>query len=290
MAHRPPSLTPVLDRRPDRHHGPLRLPPELLARAQLNKGKDRSTKSSSPRTSSTSRRRPTRTESPATGRTAPIRKRRDQRPPDDARRDPRPARRRRADVKNPQSGNFVTLLTCRSSGSRPDRSNAGWTATDAKVRGSHCSASSTPTWRRSTSRPGAEHPRLQASELVAPTGPATSNLPVVLLGDLNSDDDTVDGGDQQAYRSPAGSRHGRAQHRRPAQLLPRVEPAGRRRPGGSDRRLRPPGRPHHDPRPRRVKLKLRRSPAAAGQRLLELRPRRRLQRPALQPAEPSSRA
>ena len=42
---------------------------------------------------------------------------------------------------------------------------------------------------------------LQAAELVAPGGPATSDLPVVLLGDLNSDDDTVEPGDQQAYRT-----------------------------------------------------------------------------------------
>ena len=41
----------------------------------------------------------------------------------------------------------------------------------------------------------------QAAELVAPGGPATSNLPVVLVGDLNSDDDTVEPGDQQAYRT-----------------------------------------------------------------------------------------
>lgn len=36
--------------------------------------------------------------------------------------------------------------------------------------------------------------------LVAPGGPATSNLPVVLVGDLNSDDDTVAGPDRLAYQ------------------------------------------------------------------------------------------
>jgi endonuclease/exonuclease/phosphatase family metal-dependent hydrolase len=46
---------------------------------------------------------------------------------------------------------------------------------------------------------------LQAGELVAPGGPATTSLPVVLLGDLNSDDDTVEPGDQQAYRTLLGA-------------------------------------------------------------------------------------
>jgi endonuclease/exonuclease/phosphatase family metal-dependent hydrolase len=36
---------------------------------------------------------------------------------------------------------------------------------------------------------------------VAPGGPATSDLPVVLVGDLNSDDDTVEGADQLAYQA-----------------------------------------------------------------------------------------
>jgi endonuclease/exonuclease/phosphatase family metal-dependent hydrolase len=41
----------------------------------------------------------------------------------------------------------------------------------------------------------------QAAELVAPNGPATSDLPVVLVGDLNSDTKTeVQPGDGQAYR------------------------------------------------------------------------------------------
>ena len=41
----------------------------------------------------------------------------------------------------------------------------------------------------------------QAAELVAPGGPATGTLPVVLLGDLNSDDDTVEGADRLAYET-----------------------------------------------------------------------------------------
>ncbi len=101
---------------------------------------------------------------------------------------------------NPRSGNFQTLLPVDILGQKvPIR--RGWTATDAKVRGSH--------WFRFVNThleafdPAAMVPSiraLQAAELVAPGGPATGPLPVVLVGDLNSDDDTVAPGDQQAYR------------------------------------------------------------------------------------------
>lgn len=102
---------------------------------------------------------------------------------------------------NPQSGNFKTLLAVPILG-KPLTIKRGWTATDARVRGSD--------WFRFVNThleafdPAALVPSirsLQAAELVAPTGPATSDLPVVLLGDLNSDDDTVEPGDQQAYRT-----------------------------------------------------------------------------------------
>jgi len=71
----------------------------------------------------------------------------------------------------------------------------GWTATDARVRGSE-------PFRFVNTHLEAFHPgfRLwQAEELVAPDGPATSDLPVILVGDLNSDDDTVEGADRAAY-------------------------------------------------------------------------------------------
>jgi len=101
---------------------------------------------------------------------------------------------------NPQSGNFETLLAVPILG-KPLTIKRGWTATDARVPGSD--------WFRFVNThleafdPAALVPSiraLQASELVAPDGPATSDLPVVLVGDLNSDDDTVAPGDQQAYR------------------------------------------------------------------------------------------
>jgi endonuclease/exonuclease/phosphatase family metal-dependent hydrolase len=100
---------------------------------------------------------------------------------------------------NPQSGNFQTLLAVPILG-KPLTIKRGWTATDAKVRGSG--------WFHFVNThlesfdPAALVPSIraqQAGELVAPGGPATSSLPVVLVGDLNSDDDTVEPGDRQAY-------------------------------------------------------------------------------------------
>lgn len=103
--------------------------------------------------------------------------------------------------KRPRAGHFASLLTVTVSGVNLSVTR-GWTAIDAKVRGSHefrfvnthleafDPASQVPSIRA-----------LQAGELVAPGGPATSKLPVVLLGDLNSDDDTVEPGDRQAYET-----------------------------------------------------------------------------------------
>ncbi len=108
-------------------------------------------------------------------------------------------------VKRPRSGNFASLLVVKVSGVNVTVKR-GWTAVDAKVRGSklfrfvntHLEA-----FDPATQVPSIR--ALQASELVAPGGPATTSLPVVLLGDLNSDDDTVEPGDQQAYRTLLGA-------------------------------------------------------------------------------------
>lgn len=102
---------------------------------------------------------------------------------------------------NAQGGNFANLLPVEILGvTIPIK--RGWTATDARVRGSgpfrfvntHLEAfdpaALVPSFRAK-----------QAGELVAPGGPATSELPVILLGDLNSDDDTVAPGDRQAYEA-----------------------------------------------------------------------------------------
>jgi endonuclease/exonuclease/phosphatase family metal-dependent hydrolase len=103
---------------------------------------------------------------------------------------------------NPQSGSFSHLLVVKVAGSKEIAVTRGWTSVDAKVRGSkpfhfvntHLEAFDNE----------AEYPSVraqQAAELVAPGGPATSRLPVVLVGDLNSDVKTeVKPGDGQAYK------------------------------------------------------------------------------------------
>jgi endonuclease/exonuclease/phosphatase family metal-dependent hydrolase len=102
---------------------------------------------------------------------------------------------------NATVGHFANLLPVEILGNQVPVTR-GWTATDAKVRGSG--------WFRFVNThleafdPAALVPSFrakQAAELVAPGGPATSSLPVVLVGDLNSDDDTVEPGDRQAYET-----------------------------------------------------------------------------------------
>jgi endonuclease/exonuclease/phosphatase family metal-dependent hydrolase len=95
---------------------------------------------------------------------------------------------------NARGDNFDTLLELEILGQTLPIAR-GWTATDAKVRGSHA-------FRFVNTHLEAFHPlirRAQANELVDSNGPATSSLPVVLVGDLNSDDDTVSGADTLAY-------------------------------------------------------------------------------------------
>lgn len=102
-------------------------------------------------------------------------------------------------------GTFQHLLTLPILGV-PVTVTRGWTRVEARVRGgipfrfvnTHLEAFD----------PRTVHPSiraLQAGELVALGGPATSGMPVVLLGDLNSDDDTVAPDDQQAYRVLLGA-------------------------------------------------------------------------------------
>lgn len=102
---------------------------------------------------------------------------------------------------HPQKGNFANMLTVKLQGVEV-KVLRGWTAIDAKVRGSkklrfvntHLEA-----FDDSNQVPSIR--ALQAGELVAAGGPATTSLPVVLVGDLNSDGSTVEGGDRQAYQA-----------------------------------------------------------------------------------------
>jgi endonuclease/exonuclease/phosphatase family metal-dependent hydrolase len=102
---------------------------------------------------------------------------------------------------NPQMGHYSHLLVEEIAGTKVTVTR-GWTTVDATVRGSkklhfvntHFEAFD----------PESVYPSIraqQAEELVAPGGPATSKLPVILVGDLNSDVKTeVKPGDGQAYR------------------------------------------------------------------------------------------
>ncbi len=101
----------------------------------------------------------------------------------------------------PQAAHFQHLLALPVLG-KPLPVTRGWTAVDARVRGG--AAFHFVNTHLESFDPRVVHPSLramQAAELVAPSGPAaTGALPVVLVGDFNSDDDTVVPDDQQAYR------------------------------------------------------------------------------------------
>ena len=79
-------------------------------------------------------------------------------------------------------------------------------------------------------------------------GPLASKLPTILVGDLNSDDNTVEPGDQQAYRTllAAGLRERSTGKPLGCCLNSSLLAEARRR---QHRRLRPPGRSRHDPGP-----------------------------------------
>jgi endonuclease/exonuclease/phosphatase family metal-dependent hydrolase len=98
-------------------------------------------------------------------------------------------------VSRVRSGNFDTVYAPTISGVRVEV-DRGWVSADVVVRGSrkfrfvntHLEAFGDTSIREA-----------QARELVARGGPARTRLPVVLVGDLNSDDNTVSGGDRDAY-------------------------------------------------------------------------------------------
>jgi endonuclease/exonuclease/phosphatase family metal-dependent hydrolase len=109
-----------------------------------------------------------------------------------------------ADVKvsNPKTGHFKTLLTEEISGAKVTVTR-GWAAVDATVDGStpfHFVDTHLESFDPQTVVPSIR--AQQAAELVAANGPATSRLPVILVGDMNSDTKTaVQPGDAQAYET-----------------------------------------------------------------------------------------
>jgi Endonuclease/Exonuclease/phosphatase family len=104
-------------------------------------------------------------------------------------------------IANPQGGHFENLLTVTAAGVVPIEVTRGWTTVDAKVHKSrwfHFVNTHLEAFDDETQVPSIR--AQQASELVEPGGPALSALPVILVGDLNSDRDTeVQPGDAQAY-------------------------------------------------------------------------------------------
>ena len=108
---------------------------------------------------------------------------------------------------NPKSANFSHLLIVKVAGAKEIAVTRGWTSVDAKVRGSkkfHFVNTHLEAFDDETQVPSVR--AQQASELVAPGGPATSKLPVILVGDLNSDVKTeVKPGDGQAYKVITGA-------------------------------------------------------------------------------------
>jgi endonuclease/exonuclease/phosphatase family metal-dependent hydrolase len=111
---------------------------------------------------------------------------------------------------NPTSGTYNTLLTENVAGVRTVDVTRGWNAIDVKARGrsfhvvdTHLEAfdsQGSNTTNQGTSLGKGDVRAAQATQLVGPGGAANSTRPVILLGDMNSDDDTVQpNGDRNAY-------------------------------------------------------------------------------------------
>jgi endonuclease/exonuclease/phosphatase family metal-dependent hydrolase len=119
--------------------------------------------------------------------------------------------RRGVRTKAAKGGHFDTLLQV-NPGGVPTNVTRGWTRVNAKVGNSHWfrfvnthleafDSQGQNHTNQGTDVGKGEIREAQAKELVASGGPATGKLPVVLVGDLNSDDDTVHDGDQLAYNA-----------------------------------------------------------------------------------------
>jgi endonuclease/exonuclease/phosphatase family metal-dependent hydrolase len=112
---------------------------------------------------------------------------------------------------HPSSGTYDTLL--RIPGVKNFDLRRGWTAVDVKARGSGSfrfvnthlesgDSQGTNLTNLGTTLGRGEIRAAQAAQLVGQGGAAKSKKPVILLGDINSDDDTVpDNGDRNAYKA-----------------------------------------------------------------------------------------
>jgi endonuclease/exonuclease/phosphatase family metal-dependent hydrolase len=119
--------------------------------------------------------------------------------------------RRGVKVSHPRTGTFKTLRQVKPAGAAVNITR-GWSSVDASVHGhnfhfvdTHLESfdnSASNSTNRGTSVGNGEVRAAQAKELVAKGGPARSKLPVILVGDLNSDVKTeVKKGDGLAYRA-----------------------------------------------------------------------------------------
>jgi endonuclease/exonuclease/phosphatase family metal-dependent hydrolase len=114
---------------------------------------------------------------------------------------------------NPSTGTFSMLLRVSLAGGvRNVDVTRGWTAIDVKARGrslhfvnTHLEAFDSQgnnQTNQGTTLGKGDIRAAQATQLVAPGGAAKSSRPVILLGDVNSDDDTVaNNGDRNAYNA-----------------------------------------------------------------------------------------
>jgi endonuclease/exonuclease/phosphatase family metal-dependent hydrolase len=110
----------------------------------------------------------------------------------------------------PTSGTFNTLLRVQLAGFLNVDVTRGWTALDVNARGrnlhivnTHLEAfdsQGSNMTNQGTSLGRGDVRAAQATQLVSPGGAATRKRPVILIGDINSDDDTVaNNGDRNAY-------------------------------------------------------------------------------------------
>ncbi len=114
---------------------------------------------------------------------------------------------------NPMGGHFKTLLQVKPGGAIPVDVTRGWAAADVKVPGAplfrfvdtHLEAFDNKTTNHTNTNLDVGNGQIrgaQAKELVAPGGPATGKLPVILVGDLNSDKRTaIKPGDALAFEA-----------------------------------------------------------------------------------------